>query len=448
MSLLTTAIGSAKKVKHALKDELDSRTPVYLSPVRRIERVKTGERICAMTFDDGPMALPPSPDRFGGKALTLVLLETLEAHGAKGTFDVIGDTSSNYPDKPGKHGSASWGGVAYDHYPDIHKDGQGGAVHCPELIARILSGGHQITNHTYSHVIFGRKAVVYGSRKHLNTVDEAIADMDKLDRLLLDKYGYRIGYTRPPHYVDAIPGGFSSYDACAVLGLQYMAASFDGAGWLPLKTYDLEVEAVWKPIEAALAADPDALRGQIIFQKDGYNMARRTPIADGLPKALEMLDRYGYRVVTVQELMERGQFEDAGPGEALYDAARYLVEKGRVPVFRNNKLLPDTPATLPALLMMLHGWEGAKRRIALMKGQASLPCADMKPAHPYSGAVSIALERGEVTLKNGKIGSGPLDEAAFQKVCRKVYGRTVPVSGPLTHGKLIMALARLEGMEG
>ena len=111
MSILTTAIGLAKKAKHALKDEIDKRTPVYLSPVRRIERVKTNHRVCAMTFDDGPMALPASPDHFDCKPLTLVLLETLERHNAKGTFDIVGDTSGNYPDSAGSmvrpHGAAS-----------------------------------------------------------------------------------------------------------------------------------------------------------------------------------------------------------------------------------------------------------------------------------------------------------------------------------------------------
>ena len=148
MSLVTKGIGLAKKAKHRFQDQLRERTPVYLSPVRRIERVATEERICAMTFDDGPCRLPANPDRFRGKALTLVLAEILEHYGAKGTFDVVGDTSANYPDKAGKHGSASWGGVAYDHYPDFGKDGQGGAVNCPELIARLLAGGHEITSHT------------------------------------------------------------------------------------------------------------------------------------------------------------------------------------------------------------------------------------------------------------------------------------------------------------
>ncbi|MFR5027047.1 MAG: hypothetical protein ACLTC3_13380 [Evtepia gabavorous] len=31
----------------------------------------------AMTFDDGPMDLPSSPDKFDGKALTDILLDTL-----------------------------------------------------------------------------------------------------------------------------------------------------------------------------------------------------------------------------------------------------------------------------------------------------------------------------------------------------------------------------------
>ena len=38
MSLMTHAIGAAKKLKHRYQDQLRARTPVYLSPVRRVER--------------------------------------------------------------------------------------------------------------------------------------------------------------------------------------------------------------------------------------------------------------------------------------------------------------------------------------------------------------------------------------------------------------------------
>ncbi len=80
--------GQAKRAEQAPKKTSRGTLPVFLSPVRRVERVATTERICAMTFDDGPCALPAVPDHFRGKALTLVLAETLERYGARGTFDV------------------------------------------------------------------------------------------------------------------------------------------------------------------------------------------------------------------------------------------------------------------------------------------------------------------------------------------------------------------------
>ena len=126
MSAVTKAIGCAKKLKHRFERQLRAHTPVYLSPVRRIDRVAVKERVVAMTFDDGPCRLPANPSS-DGKPLTLSLLETLEKYGAKGTFDIVGDTSKNSPDMPGKEGSASWGGVRFDHYPDFGKDADGGA---------------------------------------------------------------------------------------------------------------------------------------------------------------------------------------------------------------------------------------------------------------------------------------------------------------------------------
>ena len=95
-----------KKGKKIVKKFAAPAEKHHLSYTRRIERIKTGRRICAMTFDDGPMDLPAAPDRFGGKSLTDVLLDTLAEFGAKGTFDVVGDTGENYPDKAGKAGSA------------------------------------------------------------------------------------------------------------------------------------------------------------------------------------------------------------------------------------------------------------------------------------------------------------------------------------------------------
>jgi len=354
MSLLVKLGKKGKKLVKAFLPEEKH----HLSYTRRIERVKTGRRVCAMTFDDGPMDLPASPDRFGGRSLTDVILDTLAEFGAKGTFDVIGDTSENYPDQAGKVGSAAWGGTKFDHYPDLGQDGKGGAVHNDRLIRRMLDEGHQITNHGYRHIIFGKKPFVYGAREYLGSVDKAVDDLKRLDGLMKDKYGYQLTMARPPHYVDKMQDGFTSYDAYDKLGYQYMAASFDGAGWLPSTladpdaALDAEVSAMVEPMEKALAQDPDFFCGQIIFQKDGYNMAKRTPVAFGLRKQLELLKEYGYRVVTVEQLMEESPFADLDRGDPLFDKLCRL-QNDRAAVYSDNRLRLDGPMTWGEVAMLL-----------------------------------------------------------------------------------------------
>ncbi|MGX8699186.1 MAG: polysaccharide deacetylase family protein, partial [bacterium] len=297
-----------KTGKRVLKKLLAPAEQHRVSFVRRIERVKTARRMVAMTFDDGPMDLPCSPDLFGGRSLTEVTLDTLAEFGAKGTFDIIGDTSENYPDTPGAPGSAAWGGIRFDHYPDFGKDDRGGAIHNERLLRRILAEGHQLTNHGYRHILFGKKPFVYGKRHFLGSFDAAEADLARLDGFIRENYGYAMKLARPPHYVDRVEGSLTAYDVYEALGYQYLAASFDGAGWLPstlpnpAEAYAAEVKAMVEPLRAALEKNPDALCGQIIFQKDGYNMARRTPVASGLREQLQLLAEYSYRVVTVEEL--------------------------------------------------------------------------------------------------------------------------------------------------
>ena len=301
-------VKAGKQGKKIVKKLIMPAEKHYVGYTRRIERVQTTRRICAMTFDDGPMGLPASPDRFDGRTLTDVLLDTLAQYGARGSFDVIGDTSANYPDEAGKLGSAAWGGVRFDHYPDIHCDEQGGAEHNDRLIRRMLAEGHQITNHGYRHIIFGKKPFVYGAREYLPGFDAAVEDLGRLHALMQTRYGYTMTLARPPHYVDKMTGGFTSYDVYDRMGYQYMAASFDGAGWLPSTDPDpeaalqAEIRAMVEPMRKALEKDPDFFCGQIIFQKDGYNMAKRTPVAFALGQQLALLQEYGYQVVPVGKL--------------------------------------------------------------------------------------------------------------------------------------------------
>ena len=388
MSLIVKAGKAGKKVLKKFLPE-----PVHhISYTRRVERVCTKERVVAMTFDDGPMDLPASPDRFGGRCLTDVLLDTLSRHHAFGTFDIIGDTSANYPDEAGRNGEADWGGVKYDHYPDFGKDNLGGAEHNDRLIRRILDEGHQITNHGYRHVIFGKKPFVYGKRAYLGGVDEAVADLTKLHELMRDRYGYEMTMARPPHYVDKMDAGFTSYDVYDQMGYTYMAASFDGAGWLPIhrgtpeESLNAEVDAMVEPLEKLLRDNPDALCGQIIFQKDGYNMARRTPVAFGLEKQLQLLEQYGYRVVTVEQLMTFSPFADVGKDDPDFEKLAALQKEHAI-VFSDNRLRLDTPMAWGELSMLL-----APRKEAIARRTEKIRTTG-RTQHAYLGAMEWCTEQ-------------------------------------------------------
>ncbi len=97
----------ARRANAQLKKIKKRRAGRILSPVRRIERVypPAEGRFVAMTFDDGPTALPTTSDPNTG--LTASLLDTLARFGAKGTFDVIGTTADNYPGRGTACGSIS-----------------------------------------------------------------------------------------------------------------------------------------------------------------------------------------------------------------------------------------------------------------------------------------------------------------------------------------------------
>lgn len=63
-------VKAGKQGKKIVKKLIMPAEKHYVGYTRRIERVQTTRRICAMTFDDGPMGLPASPDRFDGRTLT------------------------------------------------------------------------------------------------------------------------------------------------------------------------------------------------------------------------------------------------------------------------------------------------------------------------------------------------------------------------------------------
>lgn len=363
----------------------------FLSPCRRIEFVyPPGERVCAMTFDDGPMALPPTPDIAGGLGLTSWLLDAMQDNGAHGTFDVIGSTEENYPDEEGSLHTHFILGRAYDHYARLGEDRSAGALCQTALLRRLVAEGHELANHSYRHILFGPNRTVYRSRQSWNTLDEVCADLSRLHELVLRETGQAMRLSRPPHYVDRIPDGHNAYDAYTRMGYHYMAANVDGGGWqASCGDYAKDVEAMVAPLRAALAQDPNSLSGAIIFQKDGYNMSLQTPVASALPLQLALLKEYGYRVVTVHELTALSPFEDLSPYDPCFSAACALELAGHVIGYRNNSCQPDRVLTRGELCQM-----AAPSAVFRSGAQPASRFSDVPVSHPYAAAVDWAWEAG------------------------------------------------------
>ncbi len=208
--------------------------------------------------------------------------------------------------------------------------------------------------------------------------------------------------------------GFTSYDVYDKLGYQYMAASYDGAGWLPSTLSDpeaaleAEVRAMVEPMRKALEENPDFFCGQIIFQKDGYNMSKRTPIAFALEQQLQLLQEYGYQVVTVEQLMEESPFADLGREDALFDRLNEL-QRRRAIVYSDNRLRLEQTMTWGELAMLL------SPRLESLHRRREVIRQTRRHTDAYCGAMDYCREQG--LLPAGASSGDPvtaLPEAWFQ----------------------------------
>ena len=192
-------------------------------------------------------------------------------------------------------------------------------------------------------------------------------------------------------------------------------------------------------------------------------MARRTPIAHGLEEQLNLLDKYGYRVVPVSELMALSPYLDLPQTDPRAAAARKLEEAGWCPAFRDNTLRPETPLTRGALAMMAFGWEGVPVRVSMISGNPTIevmcedgkpvgakaatgrpsPWADVKPNHPYAGALMLAADAG-CLAPSGKSMRPDAPITAEETACflaAKLGYVPGKVPNALTHGQLFLLAA-------
>lgn len=100
------------------------------------------ERTVALTFDDGPH-----------ETQTDKILEILDKYDVKATFFVLGKSAEAHPD----------------------------------VLRRVIDAGHEVGNHTYSHVLLSKQGD-----------DSFFADVEKNQKLLKDEFGVEATLLRPP----------------------------------------------------------------------------------------------------------------------------------------------------------------------------------------------------------------------------------------------------------
>lgn len=395
-------------------------------------------RVVAMTFDDGPTCTPSHP--FSNQGVTEAILQAMAGFDARGTFDVIGSTHENYPDKCGKIGTFKWSGFRYDHYPQFGQDSLAGAANQKDLVRKILENGHEISNHGYRHVAFGPERIVYGSRAHFTGRDQVLNDLTRLHNLIKTEFEYDIRLARPPHYIDKILDGTTSYDVYEEMGYQYLGASFDGGGWRASSgDFKKDVEAMVQPLKRALESGSDSLNGHIIFEKDGYNMSLEAPVVCALPEKLKLLKDYDYKVITVSQILELSQFIDVDPSSETYKAILFMINLGKPVAYRDNTFRGDNLCRTSEMEIWLKQQDGPDQ----FAGQKPL-----EDSSSFSTGNKTRRKRPLVGPLDPGQDKSPLSVKALSRIARE-NGLAIPgnwgqtLQDPVSRSQAILAAAEI-----
>lgn len=193
-------------------------------------RVETADKVIALTFDDGPH---PS--------LTPKILDILDKYGAKATFFVVGDMAKSYP----------------------------------SALKQIALRGHEIGNHTYTHLA------------------ESDSGREKLKKEIIDTENTVFKLTGKKTFLFRPPTGYccaSAVEMTGELGYKTIVWDIDTRDWTLRSP-----EAIFSDVKKY------ARSGSIILFHDF--IGKNSPTPKALELILPWLTAQGYRMVTVCELL-------------------------------------------------------------------------------------------------------------------------------------------------
>ncbi len=192
----------------------------------------TDEKVIALTFDDGP-----HPHR------TDEVLDILAEYGVKATFFVIGKNAESYPKK----------------------------------LKRIADEGHEIGNHTYSHLASGKA-----------DVSSLTKELKRTEKIIFDVTGEKPETFRPPTgYCNSV-----TLKSASDMNYKIIVWTVDTRDWAHNSKENI-VRTVKEKVK----------NGAIILMHDF--IAGISPTPDSLRVLIPYLLGEGYEFVTVSELISR-----------------------------------------------------------------------------------------------------------------------------------------------
>jgi peptidoglycan/xylan/chitin deacetylase (PgdA/CDA1 family) len=235
-----------------------------------------GDKLIALTFDDGPKPYVLMGTRSGKGIPSRSLLGLLDQQGVKATFFVMGWRLSKNAD-------------------EMCRQVDGGV--CREAAEEEHRRGHEIENHTYGHGDFRQMQKRYG-------VEWILDDIDRASRVIQPIAGSKPAYLRPPDW-DIWPELQEKIEA---RGYHVMTKSRT----VPPKLRDVDSEdyfCVGQNPKCPKPSDYDFV-ARSIQQRERQGVDQHILVFHELPETVELLSRLipelqkrGYRFVLLRAYM-------------------------------------------------------------------------------------------------------------------------------------------------
>jgi peptidoglycan/xylan/chitin deacetylase (PgdA/CDA1 family) len=288
----TTGISStAASSTVASSVKSNSIAPPTVRPVAKITSASPADKLIALTFDDGPRPYV----LFGSKTVHSGpgLVDILDQNGVKATFFVVGWRLT----------PKTWGEPR--HEEDI-------GVTCLDAAEQLIRRGHELEDHTYSHLELR-------SAEKKNGEQWVMHDVDRGAQAIKAVTGTQPKYVRPPDWI-------LTDDARRDLQKQgYRVLTISSENPMPLRDVNsLDYLCAGKAVGCPKPSLPDAVLQQIEQREKKGTFTHilafheLSTTAAIMPKLISDLKARGYRFVTLTEYMK---LVESKPGETLKQRA-------------------------------------------------------------------------------------------------------------------------------